>query len=396
MKRAIGLVYGINIGGLSIGITNFVRQRDQVQIELFFRKINENWYPLSFWFCLTDDRGNKYYSDPVANNYCYKVAPYPVGFTWAPDSPARIKIPQIAPIVRFELIPDRTGIPEELKEKIPKTFPINYQRLSPVPDLKFKIKPELIITGKEIMLDKDLSIWFGEPKVIEEIGRVWAVGQPRKTIFVSIPVTLENRDYNPRGMKKSWGFYVRLTSGRIRTSTNPLRASHPRGIEVKPLSKITFEFKSDLAIQWVTSWGAKKGAPLKDDEHVDLIWLEFWTDSGPKIGYLPFSGTYETVFYIRPKWSAKPDEWSWDENGRVLRYSPDKGKTWEKLLTLEKEELFGKASYAMVFNRQHIIVIDHRENIIETTDGGETWKCGKFKSQDGGKTWQEITETNSE
>lgn len=393
---------GINIGGISIGVVNFVRkpakfweglensvrEPAKVRVWLVFRYINEKWFPQQFSLRIADDRGNEYKTQFRA---CAFSAMPIVGFTWIPDSPIEIEIPEIAPISKFEIVLNTKDIPDRLRGTIPEKFALNYKKLAPFPDLDFKIKPEQVLTGREIKLNEHLSMWLGEPKVLEKVGQK----DIEKTIVVSIPITVENRDYNPRAAKEGegWEFLVQLSNGKIGGGQDWRQRLKIR--EVKPVSKETFEFSF--------------GAGANENAHARIVWAYKWPyDVGIDLtgkfwGFLPLSAIYGTVIYIYPDKNPKPTEWL--VTRETVCYSSDGGKTWDILLTVENIPIdpgfwYKVIDFARVLDRQHIIVhaLGHE---IETNDGGKTWeaiyyggsyygsKVGKFRTQDGGKIWEE-------
>lgn len=262
---------GINVGGISIGITEFTRKKNMALVRLVFRCINEEWFPKGFSLHITDDRGNKYVSRWIWH-YPFVAMPT-AGSTWALDSPVVIRIPKIAPIAKFELIPDREDIPAKLWRTIPEKFNLDYRKLTPLPalNLKFRIKPEQILTGKEIKQDKHISLWFGEPKVVEGPAYTsWGDVDPScKTISLRMPITIENRDYNPRPAVWRWQLKLQLNSGRILSGRGP-RGWDRGTVEVEAVSKKTVEYSFAVGEVVGSGWETN----LEKNEHVQLIWLE--------------------------------------------------------------------------------------------------------------------------
>lgn len=268
---------GISIGGISIGITELTREKNIALVRFVFKRINEDKFPDRFSILVTDDRGNEYKGEVF--HYPFLAMPL-VGSTWITDSPVIIKIPKIAPISKFELIPETGG-----------RFNLDYRKLTPLPplSLKFKINPEQVFTGKEIKQDENISIWFGEVKIeeTEQIEDKWEK-RVEKTISVKVPVTIENRDYNPRAMEMSLSFELQLNSGRI-LHEHIKRDSYGIGS------------KESLRIHSRTVDGASKQTyeesfkvEVEKDEHVQLI-------SVYRVPVIPFPGVFAVKGDLSPK-----------------------------------------------------------------------------------------------
>lgn len=386
---------GINIGGVSIGITNFERKSDRILLDLVCRRISNDWIPSKLSFHVTDDRGNIYRSPTLSAFYSPGYPVDLVGFTWT-WACGIYNIPEIAPIAKFELIWGNGDVPDELRGTIPEKFDVDYGNLAPFPVLDFEIKPEYVLTGKELEQSEDVSLWLGEPKVTEEIGQR---GDIEKTISVSIPITIENRDYNPKTAEGRWQLQLQLNSGEILSDSGKIMLSSR---EVEAVSKQTVEYSFN--------------ANVEGNEHVQLIWVNrlpagipmpgVWAvageiDSSPRFwGFLPFSGVYNTAIYVYVDMNLRPDEWLVTQTN--LQYSPDGGRTWNILLTIENippssscfwgGEYF--LDYARIVDREHIIAsIDSpcgATGSIETSDGGKIWYHDTERTQDGGKTWEET------
>ncbi|MEW6675553.1 MAG: hypothetical protein AB1348_06080 [Nitrospirota bacterium] len=264
------LADSINIGGISISITEFTREKNIALVRFAFRCINESWFPRQFSLLITDDRGNEYRTE--FNHYPFLPMPL-VGSTWITDSPVIIKIPKIAPISKFELIPDTGGMPDNLRGKIPSKFNLDYRKLTPLPplSLRFKINHEQVLTGKEIKQDKNISIWLGEAKIEETIEEK----SVEKAISVSVPVTIENRDYNPRYAEMLFACELQLNSGRSISE----RLETERTVE--GISKQTFEHSFKVEVE--------------KNEHVQLIWVNRLPAP------LPFPGVFSCRSWLRPQ-----------------------------------------------------------------------------------------------
>ena len=260
---------GVNIGGISIGIVDFERKSNRILMGFVCRRINEGGFPRGFSLRITDDRGNEYNS----KFRIYDFWPLPVvGSTWTPSSPIGIKVPEVAPISKFELIPETETMLGELRGTIPESFSLDYQKLTPLLDLglDFKIEPEQILTGKEVKQSEHISIWFEEPKVEEETAYYLTGVNPfEKVISVSVPVTIENRDYNPRTAEMRWQLQIQLNTGKIPSGSVSMSGSTTVGA----LSRQTVEYSFN--------------ANVDENEYVQLIWLDLLPPGIPMPGVFP-------------------------------------------------------------------------------------------------------------
>lgn len=229
-KLVPSLTNGINIGGISIGIAEFKREKNIALVLFVFRCISEDEFPMRFTLRITDDGGNEYSAD--FTHYPFILLPL-IGSTWITDPPVIVKIPKIARISKFELIP-------EGKFNI---VNLDYQNLTPLPplSLKFRIEPDQILTEKEIIQGKNLSIRIGGVK-IEETG---IKKSSKKTVTVNIPVIIENRDYNPLEVDIRLSLRVQLNTGRILYEYESLTIKRT----IKGLSKQTFERSFELKVE---------------------------------------------------------------------------------------------------------------------------------------------------
>ncbi|MFZ6017840.1 MAG: TolB family protein [Nitrospirota bacterium] len=271
----------INIGGISIGITEFTREKNIALVRFIFRCINEGWFPRRFLLLVTDDRGNEY----EAMVYHYPFLPMPlVGSTWITNPPVIIRIPKIAPISKFELIPETAGS-KDLPSRYDRRFNLDYRKLTPLPplNLKFRINPEQILAGKEMKQDENISIWLGEPKIEEkeEIKEIWGARQVEKTISVKVPVTIENRDYTPRTAEMPLSLEFQLNSGGILSEDQWRQPFRIHSRTVDGASKQTYEESFKIEVE--------------RDEHVQLI-------SVYRSPVVPFPG----VFAVAPGYDPMP------------------------------------------------------------------------------------------
>lgn len=200
---------GYTFGAVSIGVVSFLRKADKILVGLAFRRISEGWYPEEIALNITDARGNQYgacYALYSLTGYGGSPLP-PVGLTWAAESPIEISIPEIAPISKFEIALGRVTVPDKLRGSVCEKFDLDWRNLADFPDLDFEMKPEQVLTGREITMNEDVSMWLGEPAVQYEADE--------KLIYVDVPVTVENRDYNPRSTTEEFMFELQVSSGRL-------------------------------------------------------------------------------------------------------------------------------------------------------------------------------------
>jgi hypothetical protein len=96
-------------------------KKDITIIKFIFRCINEGWFPKSFSIEITDDRENKYSAmdwqnpfRPSKSSLALSISfNATIGSTWL--TTAIVKIPIMAPIYKFELLPYINDAPGELK-----------------------------------------------------------------------------------------------------------------------------------------------------------------------------------------------------------------------------------------------------------------------------------------
>ena len=144
----------VSFGGLSIGITNIVRESKKTAVSFAFKRISEKWYPTDYTVIITDDRGNSYtarfsieegLSRLVVGRVgesCPATLSLPVGFAWL-IRPVEISIPEIAPISKIELVHQNIGSPGS----VPKKVTLDFRKVA-FPDLDFEIIELRINNGK--------------------------------------------------------------------------------------------------------------------------------------------------------------------------------------------------------------------------------------------------------
>lgn len=293
-----GLPNGFNIGNISVGFTKIERDQGRISLWPVFRLIKVPDSPFGWpelTVVITDDRGNGY-----RNSLAYHFAGLGeesasefLGFTWIPDNPCIIGVPDIAPISEFKLN-IRWRFPDDpLRETLPQSMDIDSERLTPTPDFGFQPSPESVLTGREIEQSRDVSIWYGEPRMREDsdpqsgeqhenIHRysMLPISEPQsgeqQTIVISIPVVAENRDYSSRSTDRViLRLCVQLDSGRVVSSVSREIGSR----QLDALSKIDFEVTFDITVE--------------RDEHARMAWVytptDIWGHRSKWWGFVPLS-----------------------------------------------------------------------------------------------------------
>ena len=255
---------------LSVALVGFDRGPQVTKVRLAFRRVGEQRRLKGIELVLSDDRGNTYGTGPSSYPSREREGPanpetLPCGFTWVAS--AEVRMPQIAPIVRAVLetavptgrtlgsgetgkhgsitVEDRSGgslmlrTSEEVR-RLSAALPLTNLR---PPPLDFTIRPEhLVHAGKEMKLDKDLTLVFGDVEV-KSAAMAQKASTPERRLCLVIPVVVRNDDYSPHPAPVG-PVHVQLEDGSICRESSLANAP-----VVPPQGKVAFDIGSSLDLR---------------------------------------------------------------------------------------------------------------------------------------------------